>query len=92
MGEPVREVCTDQRCCKCSPGVSDTLGRLVRPVGVCVGNVVVLPLWWDEVYSRHSVSQVARRSRDSKCELCSQFRTQLNVMRGMQVPVQGACI
>jgi hypothetical protein len=26
VGEPVREVCTDQRCSKSSPGVSDTLG------------------------------------------------------------------
>ncbi len=26
QGEPVREVCTDQRCSKSSPGVSDTLG------------------------------------------------------------------
>jgi hypothetical protein len=26
VGEPVREVCTDQRCSKCSPGFSDTLG------------------------------------------------------------------
>jgi hypothetical protein len=39
---------------------------------VCVGSVVLLRLWWDEVYSRHSVAQVARPSRDS--ELCSQFR------------------
>jgi hypothetical protein len=74
LGEPVREVCTDQRCGKCLPGVSDTLGGPVRPVGVCGGNVVLLRLWWDEVYSRHSVAQVARRTRDSNCELCSQFR------------------
>jgi hypothetical protein len=26
VGEPVCEVCTDQRCSKSSPGVSDTLG------------------------------------------------------------------
>jgi len=26
VGEPVREVCTDQRCSKNSPGVSDKLG------------------------------------------------------------------
>ena len=26
QGEPVREVCTDQRCSKSSPGVSDMLG------------------------------------------------------------------
>ncbi len=67
MSEPVREVCTDQRYGKCLPGVSDTLGGLVRPVGVCVGNVLLLRLWWDEVYSLHSVTQVARRSRDSEC-------------------------
>jgi hypothetical protein len=42
--EPVREVCTDQRCIKCSPGFSDTLGVQVRPVGVYVGNVVLLRL------------------------------------------------
>jgi hypothetical protein len=31
VGEPVREVCTDQRCSKSSPGVSDTLGmQLLR--------------------------------------------------------------
>jgi hypothetical protein len=44
VGEPVREVCTDQRCGNCSPGVSDTLGVQVRPVGVYVGNVVLLRL------------------------------------------------
>jgi hypothetical protein len=32
---------------------------------VCVGNVVLPRLWWDEVYSRHSVAQVARRTRNS---------------------------
>ncbi len=42
VGEPGREVCTDQRCGKCSPGFSDTLGVQVRPVGVYVGNVVLL--------------------------------------------------
>jgi hypothetical protein len=44
VGEPVREVCTDKRCGKCSPGFSDTLGVQVRPVGVYVGNVVLLRL------------------------------------------------
>jgi hypothetical protein len=34
----------DQRCGKCSPGGSDTLGVQVRPVGVYVGNVVLLRL------------------------------------------------
>jgi hypothetical protein len=52
-------------CGKCSPGVSDTLGVQVRPVGVYVGNVVMLRLWWDEVDSSHSVAQFARCSRDS---------------------------
>ena len=42
VGEPGREVCTDQRCGKCSPGFSDTLGVQVRLVGVYVGNVVLL--------------------------------------------------
>jgi hypothetical protein len=42
VGEPGREVCADQRCGKCSPGFSDTLGVQVRPVGVYVGNVVLL--------------------------------------------------
>ena len=65
MGDPVREVCTDQRCGKCSPGFSDTLGVQVRPVGVSVGKVVLLRLWLDEVDSRHSVAQFARRNRDS---------------------------
>jgi hypothetical protein len=49
----------------CSPGFSDTLGVQVRPVGVYVGNVVLLRLWLDEVDSRHSVAQFARRNRDS---------------------------
>ena len=40
-GEPVRGVCTDQRCSKCSPGVSDSLGVPVRPVGVYVGGMVL---------------------------------------------------
>jgi hypothetical protein len=44
VGEPVRDVCTDQRCGKCPPGFSDTLGVQVRPVGVYVGNVVLLRL------------------------------------------------
>jgi len=44
VGEPGREVCTDQRCGKCSPGFSDTLGVQVRPVGVYVSNVVLLRL------------------------------------------------
>jgi hypothetical protein len=44
VGEPVREVCADQRYGKCSPGFSDTLGVQVRPVGVYVGNVVLLRL------------------------------------------------
>jgi hypothetical protein len=44
VGEPVRKVCTDQRCGTCSPGFSDTLGVQVRPVGVYVGNVVILRL------------------------------------------------
>jgi hypothetical protein len=50
---------------KCSTAISDTLGMHVRPVGVYVGNVVLLRLWWDEGDSRHSVAQFARRSRDS---------------------------
>jgi hypothetical protein len=34
-GDAPAEVCTDQTCGKCSPGVSDTLGEPVRcPVGV----------------------------------------------------------
>ena len=42
--EPGREVCTDQRCGKRSPGFPDTLGVHVRPVGVYVGNEVRLRL------------------------------------------------
>ena len=44
LGEPICEVCTDQRCSKCSPGVSDTLGVPVRPVGFYVGDMVLLQL------------------------------------------------
>ena len=44
MGEPVREVCTDQRGGNRSPGFPDTLGVYVRPVGVYVGNEVLLRL------------------------------------------------
>ena len=56
----MREVCTHEKCGKCSPGVSDTLGVRVRPVGVYVGDVVLLQLWWgagDD--SCHSVPQFA---------------------------------
>jgi len=46
----------------------------VRPVGVYVGDRVLLKLCLDAVDSCHSVAQFARRSRESECELCSQFR------------------
>jgi hypothetical protein len=74
-GGPVDEVCTDQKCGKCSPGVSDTLGVRVRPVGLYVGGMVLLQLSQgagDE--SCHSVAQFASSSRESECDLCSQFR------------------
>ena len=42
------------------------LGVQVRPVGVYVGDLVLLQLWWGEGdYSRHSVAQFARRSREN---------------------------
>ena len=44
VGESGREFCTDQRCGKCLPGVSDTLGVQVRPVGVYVGDMVLMRL------------------------------------------------
>jgi hypothetical protein len=61
------ENCATQERSKCSTAILilDTLGMHVRPVGVYVGNVVLLRLWWDEGDSRHSVAQFARRSRDS---------------------------
>jgi hypothetical protein len=66
------ENCATQERSKCSTAISDTLGMHVRPVGVYVGNVVLLRLWWDEGDNRHSVAQFVRRSRDSEYELCSQ--------------------
>jgi hypothetical protein len=59
------ESCATQERSKCSTAILETLGMHVRPVGVYVGNVVLLRLWWDEGDSRHSVAQFARRSRDS---------------------------
>jgi hypothetical protein len=61
VGEPVREVCTDQRCGKCSPGFSDTLGVQVRPVGVYVGNVVMLRLQLDDRQS--SFNRAVRKAQ-----------------------------
>ena len=44
VGESGREFCTDQRCGKCLPGVSDMVDVRVRPVGVYVGDRVLLQL------------------------------------------------
>ena len=57
--------CVTQERSKCSTSIEDTLGVHGRPVGVYVGDRVLLQLCLDAVDSCHSVAKFARRSRES---------------------------
>ena len=57
--------CVTQERSKCSTSIEDTLGVHGRPVGVYVGDRVLLQLCLDAVDSYHSVTQFARFSREN---------------------------
>jgi hypothetical protein len=69
-GDTPAEVCTDQTCGKCSPGVSDTLGEQVEcPVGVYERGV----LQWElckGVVAEYSISINSVALRSATCSCC----------------------